>query len=109
MTSDAYLKGSEELIEATPQLIIQFAKKLSEQNGGNLGLRATLNGIKTNISWCIGHGYLQIHDNYLKPLTGFYVNSGMVSAGKTLDKLMHEADILAVSETLYNLRCDISL
>ena len=50
---------------------------------------------------------MQIHDNYLKPLTGFYVNSARVSAGKTLDKLMHEADILAVSEVLYKLHCDI--
>ena len=49
MSSDAYLKGSKELADVMPKLIIEFAKKLSEQNGGNLGWRATLNGIKTNI------------------------------------------------------------
>ena len=94
--TEEHMKGAEELNDTMPELIIKFVGRLSEQNGGNLGWRATFNGVKANISWCIGHGLIHIHDNYTKALTGYYVNSASVSSGKTLDKIMHEDDIIAV-------------
>ena len=108
MATDEYLKGAEELEYAMPKLLVKTVSSLSEQCGGNLGWRGTLNGIKANISWCIGHGFMEIHDNYVKPLTGYYVNSANVSAGKSLDKNMHEEDIMAVSGYLFSLQYDLA-
>ena len=50
---------------------------------------------------------MQVHDNYLKPLTGFYLNSASVSAGKTLDKNMHEDDLYAIADILNKLQYDL--
>ena len=109
MARDLYIQGAEDLEEAMPDLIIKMVTRLSEENGGNLGQRATFNGVKANISWCIGYGVMQLHDNYVKPLTGFYVNAASVSAGKTLDKNMHEEDINAVSENVHKLQRNLEI
>ena len=50
---------------------------------------------------------MQVHDNYNKPLTGYYVNSACISAGKTLDKNMHEADVMEVADILSKLQVDL--
>ena len=63
--------------------------------------------MKVITSWCIGHGVMQVHDNYTKPLTGYYVNSAAVSAGKTLDKNMHEEDVTAVADNIHNLQVEL--
>ena len=41
MNSEMYLEGSENFEEIMPELIVKVASRLSEQNGGNLGWRAT--------------------------------------------------------------------
>ena len=46
MKSDVYLKGCEDLQDVMPELLLRTAEELSAINGGNLGWRATLNGIK---------------------------------------------------------------
>ena len=50
---------------------------------------------------------MQLHDNYPKASKGYYVNSASVSAGKTLDKAMHESNLRAVAENLHSIQHDL--
>ena len=104
MNSDMWIKAQEQVHNTMPKLVQKICSKLSHLNGGSLGWQACLTGIKANLSWCIGHGHIRIHDNYNKPITGFYVVSAKVSSGKSLAHQMHRDDIEWVAKQLTNLR-----